>query len=308
MPMGMRQGGRSRRLFLFGDYPLVTSTPSCAILYQNCGVVSLLEMLQLYADMFLRQFAKVNKVETMCATVAAIRPGEIVPAERCAELYASIGVFGGLCGRHGLASPASKCTRISRALENRNMQVSYAEVNHWLIDLRERFEDDLGAEIFLHLSADEAKYYSKPDEEWTTAISRFPKIRHDVEECSKCFALQRYAASLFHALLVAEFGVIKVAELFGVSGDKPGWGALDRLQKINEKKWKAKTSVEQKHAEFLKNLLPLAIAIKDSWRHKISHVDNKLEWMDTDFSPKVSGEIISATRGFMRRLAEGLPK
>jgi hypothetical protein len=49
------------------------------------------------------------------------------------------------------------------------------------------------------------------------------------------------------------------------------------------------------------------LAIKDSWRHKISHVENKLNWMDTDFSPQVAVEIISATRGFMRRLATDMP-
>jgi hypothetical protein len=48
--------------------------------------------------------------------------------------------------------------------------------------------------------------------------------------------------------------------------------------------------------------------MKESWRHKIDHVANKLEWMDTDFSPEVANEIITATRGFMRRLAAELPK
>jgi len=80
------------------------------------------------------------------------------------------------------------------------------------------------------------------------------------------------------------------------------------LERIHSKKWGDKTPLEQQHAEFLKNLLPLSFAIKDSWRHKISHVDNKLAWTDTDFGPEVAGEIISATRGFMRKLATDLPK
>jgi hypothetical protein len=113
---------------------------------------------------------------------------------------------------------------------------------------------------------------------------------------------------VFHVLLVAEFGVIRVAELLHVGGDKPGWGSLERLVRINAKAWKERSPLEQEHSDFLKNVLPLAIAIKDSWRHKISHVDNKLEWMDTDFSPQVADEIISAARGFMRRLAADLPR
>ena len=81
-------------------------------------------------------------------------------------------------------------------------------------------------------------------------------MRHDIEESSKWFALERYSAALFHILLVAEFGVIEAAKLFGAQGDKPGWGALDRLQRINDKKWDDKTPLEQQQAEFLRNLLP----------------------------------------------------
>jgi hypothetical protein len=149
--------------------------------------------------------------------------------------------------------------------------------------------------------------YTNPDQDWKTIIRRFPKLRHDVEECSKCFALGRYPASLFHVLLVAEFGIIEVAKLLNVVGNRPGWGDLERLERVHNKKWAEKSLLEQQHSEFLKNLLPLAFAIKDSWRHKISHVENKLEWMNTDFSSQVASEIISATRGFMRRLAEDLP-
>jgi hypothetical protein len=109
-------------------------------------------------------------------------------------------------------------------------------------------------------------------------------------------------------MLIAEFGIIEAARLFQVEGDKPGWGCLDRLQRINDKPWKDKSSLEQQHSEFLKSLLPLAITMKDSWRHKISHADNKVEWMDTDFSPEVAREIITTARGFMRRLSVGLPK
>jgi hypothetical protein len=224
------------------------------------------------------------------------------------EIYAYVGVLGTDLMAHGLKSAAIKSGRIHERLETGHMNINYGEMTSLLRELRERIEDDLHVTVFLALSQDESALYSSPDKDWGTVITRFHKLRHDIEEASKCFALGRYAAALFHVLLVAEFGVIKVAELFGAAGDRPGWGALDRLRKISDKDWKQKTVLEQQHSEFLKNLLPMAFAIKDSWRHKISHVDNKLEWMDTDFSPEVAGEIISATRGFMRRLAQDLPK
>lgn len=270
------------------------------------GVVSLFDMLEFYAGFFVQAFAKVNELETRYSMT--LNPDTRATNSMCVEVYAEVGTFWAQLMEHGLSSAASKCARIHQALELSKMTATYGELSGWLRDLRERLEDDLHGSLFLHIANKEAEWYKKPDKEWHPVISRFHKLRHDIEECSKCFALGRYAAALFHVLLVAEFGVIKVSELFGVSGDRPGWGALDRLKRINEKKWSDKTPLEQQHSEFLSNLLPLAYAIKDSWRHKISHVDNKLDWIDTDFSPTVAGEIISATRGFMRRLAQDLPE
>jgi hypothetical protein len=77
---------------------------------------------------------------------------------------------------------------------------------------------------------------------------------------------------------------------------------------INDKNWDEKTSLEKQHSKFLQSLLPLAFAMKEFWRHKMDHIANKLEWMDTDFSPEVANDIVSATRAFMRRLAADSPQ
>ncbi len=161
--------------------------------------------------------------------------------------------------------------------------------------------------LFLSIPHDDAEWYQSPFNDWEKALERWPEMRTNVEECSKCVALDRDCAAVFHALLVAEFGVIKVAEFFGVQGDKPGWGSVERLQRITQKPHKDRSDIERRHFEFLEKLVPLMLAIKNSWRHKLDHVDNQLKWLDTDFSPKVAKEIISATQGFMRVLANDLP-
>jgi hypothetical protein len=264
------------------------------------GVVSLFDMLKFWADFFVKAVWDLNVMEAKWGpNDSAIPAPQQVGAAAC--------ILQLQCMEHGLIETAKKCGRIMEQFDG-SKRATYRQAVTALGELRERLEDELQSRVFLSLSVKDGELYEKPDDKWHPVISRFYKLRHDIEESSKCFALGRYAAALFHVLLVAEFGVIKVAELFGAAGDKPGWGALDRLQRINDKKWNDKTPLEQQHADFLKSVLPLAFAIKDSWRHKISHVDNKLDWTDTDFSPEVAGEIISATRGFMRRLAQGLPK
>ena len=271
------------------------------------GVVSLFDMLQFYGDLFTQTLTKIIQWEVKCARIVNNPATQLTPTT-AVEIYAYVGTLAPEMIVYGFKSASLKAGRIHKHLEESRMQISYGEMTSLLRELRERIEDDFHSVVFVSLSSEESALYIDPDKDWDEALRRFPKIRHDIEETSKCFALTRYAASIFHVLLIAEFGVIKVAELFGVAGDKPGWGALDKLERVSDKPWKDKTSLEQQHSEFLKNLLPLAFAIKDSWRHKISHVDNKLDWMDTDFSPEVAREIISATRGFMRRLATDLPK
>lgn len=270
------------------------------------GVVSLLEMMRFYADLFVKTLTRIIEWEVRCSRIS--NGVTTLNAGIAVELYAYVGTLFPELNVYGLKSAAMKAQRIHQYLETNRMLVNYGDMTSMLRELRERLEDDLHSTVFVNLSAQESELYEHPEAEWHGVISRFSKLRHDIEECSKCFALARYGAAVFHVMLVAEFGVIKVAELFGVAGDKPGWGALERLQRINDKNWKDKTPLEQQHSQFLENLLPLAFSMKESWRHKMNHVANKIEWMDTDFSPTVANDIISATRGFMRRLATDLPK
>jgi|GEM_PF-2989793 len=270
------------------------------------GVVSLLDMLRLYGDLFVQTLSRILQWEVKCERITQgltpLNPNIAV------EIYAYVGTLFVELMSYGLKTSAKKAQRIHAELEAVHMHVNYSKMTSMLKELRERIEDDLHSTVLLTLTEGESALYEKPEQNWGGVTTRFYKIRHDVEECSKCLALGRYAAAVFHAMLIAEFGVIQVSEFFGVAGDKPGWAALERLQKINDKKWPDKTALEQKHAKFLETLLPLALSMKNSWRHKMDHVANKIIWVDTSFDPDFAKDIISATSAFMRRLASDLPK
>jgi len=176
-----------------------------------------------------------------------------------------------------------------------------------LREVRNTVTNEMESVVLMVIRPEHAGWYESPERNWEDAIARWPKIRIDVEEMGRCFACDRHAGAIFHALLIAEFGLIKVCDLFQCSGDKPGWSCLERLQHIRDKKPDARTETETRHFKFLEDTLPLLQTVKDSWRHKISHVDNRLVWLDTDFSAQVAEEIIFAIRGLMRRLAHDLP-
>jgi hypothetical protein len=167
--------------------------------------------------------------------------------------------------------------------------------------------DECSLRTYFSLDSREAEKYANPLQDWESVVTRFGKVTNNVIESAKCMALERYGAAVFHILLVAEYGVIKISDELGVSGDKPGWASLKRLQDLIRDPYPKRSALAQKHSALLENVVPLALVVKDSWRHKLTHVDNQIVWMDTDFSPQVAEEIIAATRGFMRKLAQELP-
>jgi hypothetical protein len=96
----------------------------------------------------------------------------------------------------------------------------------------------------------------------------------------------------------------------GVNDPKSGWTAVSsELKKIVEKKRNLFTDFEKNNFAFIEQLQATIEALKNAWRNKISHAQGVLTlMMNADFSPEVAEEILLATRAFMRRLVEGLPK
>lgn len=260
-------------------------------------------MLRFYAEFFVEALREVDEMLERWEPNDQIIPVPVGVGAKLTSLHT-------VSLQHGLTATAQKCARIMDrcARPNPFEPITYREIVGDLKHLRETLEDELQGKLFLHLSMAEADSYNNPRKGWEEVTARFGKVVIDVEESSKCFALERYGAAVFHVLLVAEYGIVELCKVLLPDERKPGWNALERLQRILAKKPAERSDLENEHSELLKNIAPLAFAMKDSWRHKISHVDNKLEWMDTDFSPEVAGEIISAARGFMRGLIKDLPR
>jgi hypothetical protein len=284
---------------------LAESTPLLAPWESGSGVVSLLDMQQYFADAFFQYFAEFGAWELKAQgeeRETAAKPDMTV------HIYAKLGVMQGLASMHDFNSIDQQCQRLMRTWEAKHMHISCGEARDGLRELRQRAEDDFKGHFFLHLTPDESKQYQEPTKHWEAVASRFYKVKFNIEESGKCFALGRHGAAVFHILQVAEYGVIQIGDLLEVLGDKPGWSCVARLRRLIDVPFPQRSPLVRKHSKLLENTLPLVAAMKDSWRHRLDHVDNQIIWHDTDFSPEVADEIIKATRGFMRKLAADLPR
>lgn len=268
------------------------------------GVVSQIQMLRLYADIFLKLFADVDAIENKCSALAMVadvsQSSHTVPPERCCEVYAKTGVLAGLCTQYGLTSAAAKCERIHKILEEHQMLATYGQIHHWLGELRERIEDDLKREMFLHLSSAEAKLYESPTLDWNESISKFPKITGDIEEAAKCLALNRYTGAVYHLQRVMEFGLKALAVKVGKPFDRNTWDShLKDIEKELEARYKA-AGARTPDEEFYSGAASQLAHVKVAWRNPTMHIERT-------YTIDVATDIWHAVKAFMRHLSTKLP-
>jgi hypothetical protein len=161
---------------------------------------------------------------------------------------------------------------------------------------------------FFALLPRKSDYFKKPMRGWESAIDRFPNIRDEIEEASKCYALSRYAAAVFHSVQIVEHGLVELGVFINVGDPKSGWTAVSKaLDTIIQKPHKSRSRFEKKNFEFLEQTQGTVQGLKNAWRNKISHSQGRLVLMTTEFGSEIAEEILFATRAFTRRLAEGIP-
>jgi hypothetical protein len=137
----------------------------------------------------------------------------------------------------------------------------------------------------------------------------FPEIADDVEEMNRCRAFGRDAASVFHVLLVVEYGLIDLGKFLRVTDPKQGWDATSKtLAKILSDGRKVAPRYVQRHWDFLELVNKDMQSMKLAWRNKVNHAANKLVVITSDFKPQVAEKIITACHGFMLLLATEGPR
>jgi hypothetical protein len=170
-------------------------------------------------------------------------------------------------------------------------------------------EDELSLRLYFSLQPNEAELYARPWAGWEKIVRRFSGTTRDIEEMNKCFALNRYTASMFHALHVAEWGAIELGNYIGVADPKKGWAPTDRkLKELIKAGHSQLPSNLSGNFEFLEQMSREIDSMVLAWRHKVDHAANHLAIVpNTEFTPDIAEHIIGSVKVFMGRLVEGIP-
>jgi hypothetical protein len=227
---------------------------------------------------------------------------------KVAEVFEAIGEHYQICRDVGFVLSAKTVYKMAELRASR-VFISDRELYRLVEELQGRLHDEMEETTFFSLSAKEASQYLRPFEGWEEIVEQFPDATSDIEEASKCLALSRHAASVFHSLQVVEFGLLRLGEFLDSEDPNPGWTSVaSRLRVVVEKPFKVRNQFERDNYVFIEQVQGTVEALKNAWRNKVSHAQGKLAVMTADFSREIAEEILYASRSFMRRLAEGLPK
>ena len=233
-------------------------------------------------------------------------PNELLDQEKISDSAELAAFWEAECRELELAASLATVRRLREALSKPTCE--YHEYGKLLEELQGRIVDEMQLRYCWALSMKEAEIYEHWPKGWELIIDRFADTVDDVEEAQKCFALSRYAASVFHCVQVVEVGLIALGKFIKVADPKSGWTAVaNELKKIVSKKREDLTDFEKQHFQFLEQVQGTVEALKNAWRNKVSHVQGKIVLMTREFSPEVAEEILMASRSFIRRLATDLP-
>jgi len=207
----------------------------------------------------------------------------------------------------GLPASAEALSDLGETIKTSKRELLAETIGHDLEELQKTIRREMRTVVFLYVPAEGAKGYREPLDGWESVADRWPETKKNISESSVCLALGRYGGAVFHVLLVAEFGAIQVCNLLGVSGDRPGWGCVDRLEKILDRRYPDRSILEQQHSDLLRDVVPKLVSLKAT-RHQITHTDNSDAWIVQDIGPSTADEVIKSARWFMREIAARIPK
>jgi len=162
--------------------------------------------------------------------------------------------------------------QIGRIRDRIKKPARFEEIAHLLGELRNRMLDELKGRVNLSITEAEAAIYRDPYPFGEPVASKFPRAAYDIVEASKCLALERSTAAVFHLMRVMELGVQSIGKKLGVSltQDKTWQKILDDLN-APIKALPEKTRTQKRKKEHYSAAHSHLFNVKLAWRNRVMH-------------------------------------
>lgn len=259
------------------------------------SLTTLYDVLNFYAAAFLAAANTLDKiwyeiVNSQKKALPRVREDLVSALDTLAEVLHSVEIksLDGQIKRLGkkAANPESDWLAVVTLLE---------ELRHGVIDVAKSHR-------FLMLSPDDTEFFLEPPISEGT-LEKLPMIEADIIEAGKCYALDRWTASIFHSMRVLEIGLRIMAAKLGV---KPlaNWydlikGCEKAIEEISldthgtdwrqEKHFYAEAATDFRH-------------FKDAWRNYAMHVGDPRKGV-RQYGKSEAWRVLTHVRSFMEHLS-----
>ncbi len=178
-------------------------------------------------------------------------------------------------------------------------QTPPGEISRLSLELRGRLVDELQGQFFFYLTRKEAIRWKDTQPFGGEVFEHFPSAIIEIEEASKCLALERSTAAVFHLMRAMEVALKATAGELGVAY-APSWEPyLKQIQDRIDQKWRKKGIKWKRDEPFFRDVLGHLQAVKVAWRNPTMHVINQ-------YTLEQAEDIFNTVRVFMRHLATKL--
>ena len=237
--------------------------------------------------------------------VGYLMPPEIeVPEAMRGQVSRSFTPFLNDCVSLSLDASAASVRKILALVNDTQRPIYMGGLISLWVEFHGRFVDETQSLRFFSMTPQEAEEYNEPWRGWEAVTEGFPHSYRDVYEASRCLAVARYTAVVFHLMRVMEIGLRFLGEALNDESldpsRNPSWdNILKKCEKELQKPIKDRSPEWHADERFFATATANLRAVQYAWRNPTLHVENH-------YGEEEAREIYRAVRGFMRHLATKL--
>ncbi|MFO0964612.1 MAG: hypothetical protein U0793_03365 [Gemmataceae bacterium] len=180
--------------------------------------------------------------------------------------------------------------------------MSFEEVTQRLDMMLKTLEAQTTGRLLMYTDGAKTLYWNNDKPFGDEVAKKFPELAFEIEEASKCFAVGRFTACVFHLMRVMEMSLARVGRLLKLKLDLDQvWGAIlkDIRSAIEALPGKAKSASardQKRYATFAELGIYLQ-HVKDVWRNNTMHPKNT-------YTEEEAERIFRCVRQFLESLAK----
>jgi hypothetical protein len=167
-------------------------------------------------------------------------------------------------------------------------------------DLSVSLERELSKKLVMFLSENKIGYFDGSKNLFSIKVREsFPSANIDMDEAAKCFALERYTASVFHSMRIMEAGLNELGESLNLEVGKNLENALQDIQEKIDFCSRTPTPAWKDVQSFYSEAVSHIANLKDAWRNHTMQIKQH-------YDEPESIRILNSVSDFMRHLAKKL--